>query len=567
MLKQGSFIKKKYYKVFAESLPGSFAVGISIMLDSVLSGNQLGEAALTAVSIVAPLQFIILFFSAFYGIGYALLYGRANGEFDTDKAYRIAGQTVITTVFVSISLAALMLTFKQAFLNAYDCTGELFVHASAYYDWMIVYALILPMQYVLAQFLFVDADTLLTSIGGIVDIVLNIVLSAALCNSYGTAGLGMGTCIAAASESLILMLHFARKTNSIHFKFSFRFGELVKAVKLSSAVSLSTLFISLTDIVMNKLILVSCGVTMVAAYSVVNLVYNLYETHSATALSCQGFTSSFLGEKNSAGIKNVMKTALKATVGVGLVYVALLLIFAPMIPKLYGMETPELVKTAIFTVRMMSFAAVPYGIAYLAECTFPSFGKLKLGIVMTFLNDLFCPLILSVPFVYMFGFTGVAVGMSFNAYLVVAFFSLFVIAKYGKKGFPLYLEDYGEETVSFDLYVTEETITQIRDHVKHELDIRGFKIENIELLIEELYKRIYEKNPGKRIMSECTLLFGKDRVRILVRDDGVIFNFVDENNLIESLNAHVLNSLLEQTKKKEYILTTSFNRNGFSFEK
>jgi len=68
-------------------------------------------------------------------------------------------------------------------------------------------------------------------------------------------------------------------------------------------------------------------------------------------------------------------------------------------------------------------------------------------------------------------------------------------------------------------------------------------------------------------MSECALLFGENHVRIIVRDDGVIFNFVDENNVVESLNTHVLNSLLEKTKEKNYILTTSFNRNGFIFEK
>lgn len=65
----------------------------------------------------------------------------------------------------------------------------------------------------------------------------------------------------------------------------------------------------------------------------------------------------------------------------------------------------------------------------------------------------------------------------------------------------------------------------------------------------------------------CALLFGPNHVRIIVRDNGVIFNFVDENNSVESLNAHVLNSLLERTEDKQYLITTSFNRNGFVFEK
>ena len=96
-----------------------------------------------------------------------------------------------------------------------------------------------------------------------------------------------------------------------------------------------------------------------------------------------------------------------------------------------------------------------------------------------------------------------------------------------------------------------------------EFDKHGYEVEHLELLIEELYTRIYEKNPGKTVCSECALLFGENHVRIIVRDNGVIFNFIDENNSIESMNAYVLNSLLEKTKEKEYLITTSFNRNGF----
>jgi len=66
---------------------------------------------------------------------------------------------------------------------------------------------------------------------------------------------------------------------------------------------------------------------------------------------------------------------------------------------------------------------------------------------------------------------------------------------------------------------------------------------------------------------ECTLLFDSKQVSIIIRDDGKIFNFTDEDNTIESLNAHVLNSILEKTKHKNYLITTSFNRNGFVFEK
>ena len=122
-------------------------------------------------------------------------------------------------------------------------------------------------------------------------------------------------------------------------------------------------------------------------------------------------------------------------------------------------------------------------------------------------------------------------------------------------------------TTNASLTMRIQTMNEELEKIQIENKTLNYEIENLEILIEELYTRIYEKNPGKKVCSECALLFGPDHVRIIVRDNGVIFNFVDENNSVESLNAHVLNSLLERTEDKQYLITTSFNRNGFVFEK
>jgi len=567
MLKQGTFIRRKYYMLFACSLLGAVANGVNTMLDSVLSGNQLGETALAAVSIGAPLSFILYFFASVYSPGYGILYGRSVGSFDREGAYKVAGEAVVTSIAVGLILALVFLIFKKPFLNYYNCSGELYEYASVYYNWKIFSALLLPITNALYYLLAADADTLLISVGGIGSILANLFFSAVLCRRFGVSGLGMGTVLSLVVAMGVYCLHWLRRTNSIHFRFGFPVKNFLTALKLSSAIAACYLFVAITDMVMNKVILAFCGLSMVAAYSIINLIYSFFESFCAAYNAADGFVSTFLGEKNNAGIKNVMKTAAKATVGLGLFLAVLLLVFAPQLPKLYGMESAEVVNASVKAARWMALAAVPYGLAMVMGCLYPSFGKVGLGFFMMFLNDLFCPLALSVPLTILLGFTGVSVGMGLNAFLVLGTFSLCVIIRFGRKEFPLYLPDYGEETVSFDIRVTNENIVRIRDLVKSELDLKGYGIENIELLLEELFTRISEKNPGKTVLAECTLLFGSDYVRIIVRDDGVIFNFMDENNLTESINAHTLNCLLENVKDKEYILTTSFNRNGVVFQK
>ena len=63
MLKQGTFINKKFYRMLIFNLLSWGAYAANSMIDAVLGGNQLGEIALSAVSIVAPLGSFISFLS------------------------------------------------------------------------------------------------------------------------------------------------------------------------------------------------------------------------------------------------------------------------------------------------------------------------------------------------------------------------------------------------------------------------------------------------------------------------------------------------------------------------
>ena len=65
MLKQGTFINKKYYSLLFFNLLTWSAFAINMMTDAILGGNQLGEVALKAVSIVAPIGSFVSFSRTF----------------------------------------------------------------------------------------------------------------------------------------------------------------------------------------------------------------------------------------------------------------------------------------------------------------------------------------------------------------------------------------------------------------------------------------------------------------------------------------------------------------------
>ena len=47
----------------------------------------------------------------------------------------------------------------------------------------------------------------------------------------------------------------------------------------------------------------------------------------------------------------------------------------------------------------------------------------------------------------------------------------------------------------------------------------------------------------------------------------IIFNPINQDNSSDSINTIMLNNLLDNIKEKDYLVTSSINRNGFVFRK
>lgn len=567
MLKQGTFINKRFNKLFLGCFWGNLAYAINLMTDSIISGNALGEVSLQAVSIIYPLFSVVYFFSYLIAPGAGVLFGKLIGEFNKDEASRVAGTTFVATTIIGVFLAVGLWLLKMPFLSCYGCTGALLQEASQYYNWLILYAVIDCLAVPLYYLTVTDGEAVLVSVANTSNIAANVVLSIVLSAQYGIAGLGMATCIGRMLTVISYLPHLLKKTNNVQCHFCLDFKYVRRAIYLSFSYYMYYIFLAVVDIVLNKIIIMTCGVELIPAYAVINLVFGTCEVYEALTNASMGLITCFLGERNSHDMNLIFRKIGRTLFVMATGLWAAFFFGAPLVPQLFGLETAVTIDAAILASRIMSFTAFGFGVSFIIGNVLYSIEKPLLSCFNSFLNDAVMPLLCSVVLGSLWGFTGIAIGMALSPYMAFVVYALVMISLRGKKGFPFYYDAGDEEGVSYDLYVTKESIPEVRDWVNQQLVAHGFNIENLEILIEEFYTRVLEKNPGKRVLSECTLLFSENQVRILVRDNGVIFNFVDENNAVESLNAHVLNSLLERTKDKEYLITTSLNRNGFVFEK
>ena len=90
-------------------------------------------------------------------------------------------------------------------------------------------------------------------------------------------------------------------------------------------------------------------------------------------------------------------------------------------------------------------------------------------------------------------------------------------------------------------------------------------IGKIKLLVEELYVLICEKNEDKKVLSEFTIFLHPDMIKIITKDDGVLFDISEEDVNVTSLASFAVSAYMEKLGDNRHHLTTmSFNRSAFA---
>jgi Na+-driven multidrug efflux pump len=83
------------------------ALSLTQTVDTYLVGNELGSAALAAVTISMNLRWVVNSLANGLGIGGLAVVARRIGARDTEAANHAAGQTILLAVFVSLVLGLL----------------------------------------------------------------------------------------------------------------------------------------------------------------------------------------------------------------------------------------------------------------------------------------------------------------------------------------------------------------------------------------------------------------------------------------------------------------------------
>lgn len=566
------FITNKYYTMLTGGILSSIIFSLLLMASAIIAGIFIGEEAVAGINLVKPLYSLALSLGMVFSLGVPILYARASGKFNRNRANRVFGLGLTATIGTGLILFLLLFLAGDRYLAFFDASPGIIRQAREYTFWMRFDILLLPLASYIPAMVFADGDEKLSVTADIVKAVGNILISMILAGRMGIAGIGIGSLIGTMLGLSVCMIHFFKKRNSLRLQFYFS-GKLLLAVIQFSAIDAgSLLFLSPYTAFLNKYMYTRYGADMLILVSVITFVTEMQFFMDGIGEAITPIMTIYLSERCYAGVDKIWKIAKRTSVLLGLVAIALLMIFAPLIPTILGITDPRIVAVAIREIRIMAIGMPFISLLYVLTSYYVLAGKIMFGFIITALYEVVLPVPLIWLLGHVFGIDG-----TFSAIVlasIVTWFGImiYVCVKHGKDEWPLFLGEKGRKVRSylFDFSLNQDEILAVRTEIEEVL--KEEKIDNTRItlfliLFEDMCMEILDKNPGRQVNGECAIVISDKGMRLIEMDDGRMFRMKNEDQAPDSWRAYVLSQLISRGMDTSiYLKTMSFNRNMFEIK-
>ena len=566
-----SFSDAKFAKFFASATlmaAATFAIGNIIQ---VVSSWYLGADAFAAMAAVYPYRLMPDVLVVLVAEGSAALSAQAMGRSDRDAANRIFSQGTLILAGIGIVFTLGFHAFEGVYLDLMGVTGAVRVQALAFGSGFVFSILSGMLQDYLRVQVYADGGQKFCLFGSLAYLVVHAVTAVLFVSRWGARGLGLSVAAATCAYLGILLLHFRTKAASLRLKPSFSPTLLVRTCALGLGSLLPQLSTILISFAMTRVAAARFGAVGLAVVAVVNGIGSLTGFLQAVGLVALPFAAVYFGEDNRLGLVATMRRAAGYLLAVGLLLAVPLLVFPGWVVGLFGMDEPTTQAAMKGAVRWIGAFLLPAGFAALWGTYLQATGHERVAGVYAFFRSLVFPAFAVFAGISLCGVTGLAASLAGEA-LFLAVAGLIGRGVAGWKGltFPLCLRPSDPDALLLSLNATGEEAARAAARIGEALE-RRFGLGDrrtmwASLAAEELLTVIHDINPKQRVRAELTLDFPEeDTARLIIRDDGKIFDFSTGASNVNSLSAFVLVRLTHGCERNG-MATTGSNRSLLLFK-
>jgi len=310
------------------------------------------------------------------------------------------------------------------------------------------------------------------------------------------------------------------------------------------------LYMTIKVFVINTLIALYIGQSGLAAFNICyNTLFILYMFLIGTAQTMSPIVSVYYQEEDYRSVDYIMKKSLKIVLTSSAILSVLLVVFPQIATFLFHVKNPADMPVVLNAVRIFALSYLGIAITFLYTFYAQAIQKNTLSNTISILEGFILPVGFSCLLSFILGPNGIWI--SFTVAEVITILYLFVYSRH------IHRKSKGEYSGFFinkkndDKKVFEHTINgNVKEAVELARDVNEYLSPNksatiVSLAIEEMLVNIINTNE-KVDTIDVIVRNNDDNILVSIKDTGIDFNPVIENENLEFDNISVLNRIAEK---------------------
>ncbi len=389
------------------SLPA--AVGMIVMalynvVDTIFIGHAVGPLGIAGLTIIFPIQMVIMGVGMLLGVGGASLISRSLGAGDIQKAERTLGNAISLSIILGLLFTVVGLANTDYWVRLFGASESISPYATGYLDIILLGTVFRIFAMSTNSLVRAEGNARVPMIAMIIGAGLNIVLDAIfiLRLGMGVQGAAIATVISTMVTSLFLLSYYKFQNSSLKIRLAnlIPYYQVIKEIipigMASFARSTATSFII---VILNRSLIFYGGDMAVATFGIVIRVLMLVLMPLfSLGQGLQPILGFSYGARNGARALRAIKLSIIASTIISLVAFFPLVFNAEPIIRVFTND-PSLIIEATRAARLISLCIFLIGFQVVGSVLFQSIGKAVPAFLTAISRQIlfFLPLILILP--------------------------------------------------------------------------------------------------------------------------------------------------------------------------
>lgn len=531
------------------------AGNICLVVDSILVSFFVGVANLSAIQLVSPLLTFVNLFYWMIGLGGSILCSVSKAEFDDKSSNSYFSVSISSLCIFGIIITIIGLIFSNDILSILCRSQQLLPMVNSFYTVILLGIPFLCYLMSVSYFVRVDGMPNLAFrailLANIVNLCCDVIFMGVL--KIGIGGAAWATLVGYAVGSIFISTYFFKSERTLKFiklkvKPSInKFKEICKSGFPSSS---TQLYFTIKIYIYNVLITLFVGEAGIAAFSICdNSTFILYIFLIGASQTMSSLVSVYFKEEDYSSVSYIVKKSLRFALISSLVFSLIIIVCPNVMLMLYSVKDPSFVPTVLNALRIFAISFVGIAITFLFTFYSQAIQKNSLSSIVSLLEGLIFPCGSAAILLLILGENGIWISFAVAEAATILF--IFAYSKY------LNRKTDGEYTGFFinkhndDKKVFEYTINgNVKEAVDLAHQVQDYLSGNksaalVGLAIEEMLVNIININENVDVI-DVIVRNNEDNILISIKDMGIDFNPVVENDDLKFDNISVLNKIADK---------------------